>query len=559
MKIRLKRTNAGSPGDFKHEQEYPVIFFNKPVGLMELLSEAGLTFPSYCAGEGICGKCAVRVISGNVTISRPDKESELRDKGMLGEDEHLACQIIINDDCEIITGSEPDNNIYIPELTEAEGSFSIPKSNDVPAEEVSDLSYSILIDLGTTTIVFALVDHKTMSIIDTFACINRQRVYGSDVMSRIKAAVNGKLSDMRRLVMEDIKAGIDTLVYRNCIYGSKTQYTIGHNSGSDRILIAGNTVMLHILRGMDLAGLASYPFIPESLEEEDLTISELFDESIEFSEGERLKCMYSHVKVTVLPGLSAFVGADITAGLLSILHDDNSLSGDQSKLFVDLGTNAEMALFHDGRIYASSAAAGPAFEGGHISCGMGSIPGAVRKAWLQYGLWRYETIGRKKPTGICGSGLISAVAAALENGFISRDGNIRSAFHGRLDIVPGSVYISQDDIRAFQEAKSAICSGIEILIEKAGACADDIKTVYVSGGFGSGSDPDCIKKCGLIPKELKAEIITAGNTVIKGLFEYLRGKAAIEAVKWFKEIAVTYDLSMEKEFNDLYIRNMIFF
>jgi uncharacterized 2Fe-2S/4Fe-4S cluster protein (DUF4445 family) len=254
--------------------------------------------------------------------------------------------------------------------------------------------------------------------------------------------------------------------------------------------------MLHILLGVNPSSLAYSPFTPVFTEGKMVKASEL-----------KLGCN-KNCEVKVLPSLSAYIGADIVAGIASIYPDP----AHRNTLFIDLGTNGEIALITDGRIHCCSAAAGPAFEGANIEHGMGAVQGAIKS---YNGPGNYKTIGDSKPLGICGSGLIDVVAALIETGHIKSDGYMESNFvivSPAESGTPGGIYLTPRDVREIQLAKSAIVSGINILVQLAGLSINEIDALYLAGGFGNYVDTESAVKTGIIPSGLREKIIPVGNT-----------------------------------------------
>lgn len=306
---------------------------------------------------------------------------------------------------------------------------------------------------------------------------------------------------MQALIRQDLAEGIVSLLK-------------SADAPIEQIVIAGNTTMLHLLRGYDCRGLSAWPFQPVSLDFEELSTAELLGESPLVG-----NCLLKETKVTLIAGISAFVGADITAGLWGCGMNRN----EKPHLFLDLGTNAEMAVGNKEGMLVSSAAAGPAFEGGQLSCGTGSIPGAVRDVRIQYGLIRYETIGRKPPVGICGSGLVSAISEMRKKRMMDDTGRLSPRYaSGGLEIIPGKIVITQADIREYQKARAAIRAGLEILVENAGYRMEEIEALELAGGFGSQLDIAKAAGAGLIPEELAERVHILGNAVIAGLCMYIQ-------------------------------------
>ncbi len=318
----------------------------------------------------------------------------------------------------------------------------------------------IAIDLGSTTLAFCLVNLSTGEKSVPLLSENHQRLYGADVMTRIRAAISGKEKDLLLRIKEDLRDGIAALLSEQHISKKNIK----------AISIAGNTTMLHLLRGYPCAGLASYPFQPVTLKEEHLTARDLFSkEDLPVPED---------ADVTILPGISAFVGADIVAGLYALDLDKTS----RKALFVDLGTNSEMALLFNGKIFTASAAAGSAFE----------------------------RIARQQLEGV-GTDIIAKCASLLKNGTLDPTGLL----HGN------NPFFSQQDIRDIQLAKAAIYAGIETLLSHADLSAEEVDTLYLAGTFGEKLDLNAAIEIGLIPAGCKGRIQACGNTSLSGAARFL--------------------------------------
>lgn len=484
-----------------------------PESFLSILRREQIYFPLYCGGRGTCGKCRIRVTEGDLPITTEDRaffsEAELQAGFRLG------CQAVITAPCSItFEEKQREKDFYVPSSQSAGQIFSgkseskgsdrqSAKDKSVKASVASgSVGQSIAIDIGSTTIVMVLVHTDSGQIIREYRGLNHQRSYGTDVMARIRAAIeDGQGKEMQAIIRQDLAEGI-------------TQLLQSVSEPIEQIVIAGNTTMLHLLRGYDCRGLSAWPFQPVNLDFEELSTAKLLGES-PLVENSLLK----ETKVTLMAGISAFVGADITAGLWGCGMAGN----EKPHLFLDLGTNAEMAVGNRECMIVTSAAAGPAFEGGQLSCGTGSIPGAVRDVTVQYGLVRYETIGRRPPVGICGSGIVSAISEMRRSGIMDNDGRLKGRYaSGGLQIVPGKIVITQADIREYQKARAAIRAGMEILVENAGYRMEDIEALELAGGFGSQLDIAKAVGAGLIPEELADRVHILGNAVITGLCSYIR-------------------------------------
>lgn len=456
--------------------------------LLDILRQHDVYFPLYCGGGGYCGKCLIQVKDGWLPVTGADRQ--YLTEGQIKAGYRLGCQAVITESC-----------VLEPIKAMDEQDFFVPSSIEV-REEDAMTRLGIAVDIGTTTIAMVLVNLDDGNICGQYTGLNHQRSYGTDVMLRIQAASAGKGSELQKMIRRDLAKG-----FRNLIEGT--------DGIIESIAVAGNTTMLHVLRGYDCSGLGGYPFHSVSLDFEKISADELLGSSFLNFETEKLE----HTEVILLPGISAFIGADITAGLLGC----GIWQSEKPRLFLDLGTNAEMVVGCREKLLAASAAAGPAFEGGQLSCGTGSIAGAIKDIKIQYGLVRYETIGRRPPVGICGTGLIAGMAELLKNKQMDSDGTLIQRYTSEgFQIVPGRIAISQQDIREFQKAKAAIRSGLDILVSSAGYNMEDIVSFELAGSFGSRMNVQYAVDTGLIPEELSDRVHVLGNAVITGLIGYLR-------------------------------------
>lgn len=474
------------------------ISLKEPEAFLSILRREKIYFPLACGGRGTCGKCRIRVIRGHLPAT--DEDQHFFTERELQEGYRLGCQAIITESCEIsFQELQKETGFFVPSTQTANVMDATKDKNRLQGVSENH-GWSIAVDIGSTTIVMVLVHSDTGQIVREYCGLNHQRSYGADVMARIQAAVDGQGKEMQALIRQDLAEGLMALL------GTMDE-------DIDQIVIAGNTTMLHLLRGYECSRLASYPFQPKNLNFETLSTEELLGRC-PLLDNSQLK----NTKITLMAGFSAFVGADIVAGIWGC----GMMQEEKPHLFLDLGTNAEMAVGNKDGLIVSSAAAGPAFEGGQLSCGTGSIPGAVRDVHIQYGLVRYETIGKKKPVGICGTGLVAAVAEMRRCGILDDSGRLNRRYAARgLEIVPGKIVITQADIREYQKARAAIRAGLEILVEKSGYRMEEIQSLELAGGFGSQMDILKAVDAGLIPESLKDRVHVLGNAVIRGLCAYI--------------------------------------
>jgi len=391
-------------------------------------------------------------------------------------------------------------------------------------------AYGIAIDIGTTTIALELYDVLSGDKIASYSMINGQRKFGADVLSRIKAASEGRLNELCASVRGDLKAGAAELCSRGGVEASSVR----------RAFISGNTTMLHLLMDINCRSLGLFPFTPAFVESVDFPGREVF--------GDALDC-----KTTLLPGISTYVGSDISAGVVCC-------GGDGKNLLIDLGTNGEMAYYYRESVLCTSTAAGPAFEGGNISCGMAAVPGAIAKAVWENGGFTVTAIDGKTPAGICGSGVLDIGAQLVKNALIDETGSIDESFpdEGVPVASEQGVFFTQKDVRELQLAKSAVRAGIEVLLDEAGVTFDEVDAVFLAGGFGYKADPASAEAIGLIPGKLVKKIIPVGNSSLGGCVKALLDVKAQGDIEGVCLRAREMNLSNDPRFNDLFMENMYF-
>lgn len=415
--------------------------------------------------------------------------------------------------------------------------------------------HGVSIDIGTTTLAAYLYDLADGKLMKTASCLNPQKGYGADVISRIDYASQSaeNLFKLQKCITEKI---MDLL------------FDLSDSIRDIKIVsIAGNTTMMHLLCGINPAAIATAPFIPVTLTSRICYAREIFP-------GLTHEIDFDPVCI-LLPSISGYVGADITAGILTCNMDLD----EKAQILIDIGTNGEIAMSCSGRIIACSTAAGPAFEGASITCGMGGVSGAIDKVFYRNRVIEFTTISGESPVGICGSGIVAAVAALLESGVIDETGR----FEDELEQIPEplrknitkiknemayvfvsneegipQVYLTQKDIREIQNAKAAVCAGIRLMIEQSGFTPADIENVYIAGGFGNFLDVGHAFSIGLLPGELRGKAKMVGNTSGTGASLCLLNYEMIERSEKISRKAVYYELSSDKRFTDLYIDAMLF-
>ncbi len=362
------------------------------------------------------------------------------------------------------------------------------------------------IDIGTTTVAGYIYKFPDCELKKSLCVPNPQAEFGADVISRIEHFKNGGGKDLQDAVLKAIREITD---------GFKI----------DKYVISANTTMQYLLVGKDPISLGIAPYVADDL------FGKWYDN------------MY------IMRSQSSYVGSDVVSGVLSsgMYKKDNSL-------LIDIGTNGEMVLKINDKMICCSTAAGPCFEGAGISCGAQAIDGAINSVYLENGEIKYTTIGDEKPVGICGTGLIDAISCLLKTGIIDETGYMEEDYY----FCDSDVFISLEDIRKFQLAKSAIRSGIDTLMNYAKITASQIDNFYIAGGFGSFLNIESAVSVGLIPEDLKDKAVPIGNGAGMGASMILLNKDFIKTTEELADSMETVMLSDSEFFMDKYIENMMF-
>ncbi len=465
--------------------------------ILEALARAGIAVSAPCGGLGRCRKCAVRA-TGALACE---------DGARLDEQTVLACRTRLAGDARVCL-SESKAEIL---------QTGISTGNETDGEA----GLGVSVDVGTTTLAAYLVERSTGRVLASDARLNPQRPHGADVISRLSFAIEGE--ENAALLQREILAAIDEM--------TRSMLERVERAGEEircRALV-GNTVMMHLLGGYPARSLAFAPFTP--------AYTALHEK------------MLGGVR-TILGGcISGYVGADTLAAALACGLDERG----ENAMLIDIGTNGEIMLKKDGRYFACSCAAGPAFEGAHIACGTGAVAGAIDHARIENGEIVYTTIGGGEATGVCGSGLIDLTAALLERGDVTPMGRM-----GEDVRLSGRVYLARSDIREVQLAKAAIASGIRILAEQAGAALADIEKVYLAGGFGNFIGLDSACRIGLLPAELREKIVPVGNAAGSGSVRLLVSERARRRAEALRQATRCVELAATPDFNDVYTDELLF-
>ena len=500
--------------------------------LLQLLVKNGVYISAACGGAGKCGKCKVRFMEHPTPITADDEVCLSKEE--LEDGWRLSCLSYPEADCLVEVASDDESDFAI---------VSDYQDQKKHVDDITEDAYDIAIDIGTTTIAINLISKTSKEVCRTHTTINRQRAYGADVISRIQASVDGKGPELRESIQNDLLDGITEVVKEEGISPSLV----------DRIAIAGNTTMGHLLMGYTCESLGVFPFTPVNIGTIHVTFAELFAGAAKEETG------FEQAKIVLLPGISTFVGADISAGMLSCNMDQT----EGPCLLLDLGTNGEMAIGKAGNYMVTSTAAGPAFEGGNISCGMGAVKGAISGVTIENGKVTLETIGDRPPVGLCGTGVLETVYELLQDELIDETGVLDDEYFDdgfELAKTPEGEPISftQQDIREIQLAKSAVRAGLETLLLRYGVTYDDIEKVFLAGGFGYRIDLEKTIGIGLIPEELRDKIEAVGNSSLGGAGKFLMEADAQERINKMMEECAEVALSTDKDFIQFYTDYMFF-
>lgn len=414
--------------------------------------------------------------------------------------EELACRFII----------DPDIVVETYEKSEILSETGIKNSGEKTA------NMCLALDIGTTTLAMALVSLDNKSAVKTITATNPQTAFGADVITRIEYCQKNGVKGLNEALITQINSMIKDL---------DTDFV-------DTMYVSGNATMLHLFFGVDCSSIGTAPYTPVFLDIKREKASNLGLQGIK--------------NIVSLPSISSFVGADIVAGLEFIgLPEENKYN-----LLIDLGTNAEVVLYSSESGVATAAAAGPCFEGANIKCGMSATEGAICEFKLDYGHSTVKTISEKSPRGICGTGLIDIISQLLKNDIIDETGYMEEDY-----VLADNVYLSPDDVRQYQLAKSAVYSAVCALMKNMGIDFTDISKMYISGGFSSEINVLNAVNSGLLPRELTDKAVTINNSSLQGTVKYACGGADINR---FTNMIKYIDLSSDENFSEFFINNMTF-
>ncbi|MGQ3685247.1 MAG: ASKHA domain-containing protein [Candidatus Loosdrechtia sp.] len=527
----------------------------KGATILEAARMLGVPIEGPCGGMGRCGKDIVQVKINNklnnVLACRTQIETNieviipLHEQDPLKTVEGFSAADVMKGGINSIVGKEV--------VADSRGCCITKVSLDDKIVSIGDgdtmtKSYGIALDIGTTTLVASLIDLYSGKVLEYASLLNPLVSYGHDVMSRIKYAASWE--DGLRAMHRELITGINLLIETLCAKSNVRPENICQLTG------AGNTTMQHIFLNREIKGIGEYPYKAEVLD-----VCTTTAESLGIG-------IAKYASVTTFPCISAYVGGDIVSGLLVVNPGDTEFPA----LFLDIGTNGELVLLLNGRIVASSTAAGPCFEGMTISSGMRAAEGAIERVSLEKEPF-WGVIGSGTPKGICGSGLLDLVSELVRTGLVNSRGRLQNRNSEtaanyknylfekngkRYFQLAAGVSVTQEDIRQVQLAKAAIRAGVEILFNKCNVKPEDMKTVIVAGAFGYHLKEECLFRTGFFPALKNARIFFVGNSSLEGAIRLLLNKELVNKATHIARTARVVELSHVPEFESTFIREISF-
>ena len=525
-----------------------------------VLQKYNTAFYAPCGGNGTCGKCRIR-IRGEISepnerelafLSEEDRKNDVRLACMcrlLGEFEIMPTEMKM----QVQLHSKTVSYTPAPMLTmEKNGDETVFFCDGAERfrEKDAQANLGLAVDIGTTTVAMYLCDMEKGKIVASAGMKNPQSIYGADVISRMDKIMKDEslLAVQQKAVCDAIHANVCAMCEENGLRETDIRAAV----------ICGNTVMQHIAAGINPVSIGVAPFHAPTL----------FGE--EYNAHSIGLLSNPNAIVYFAPCFASYVGGDIACGMIAAGLDQCR----ERVLFVDVGTNGEIGLSTENGLYFCSAAAGPAFEGAHIACGMPGISGAIGKVFVRDGKILYETVDGAPAIGICGSGVIDAVAVMLKTGLLDETGLIAEEdeagdFASYIDEDEDgntvfmldkekNIFICARDIREIQLAKAAVCAGADTLLHNAGISADDLDRVVIAGGFGSHLRAESMCRIGMLPTSESKKFEFIGNAAGMGAVVVLLGKEPREAAKTVCAKSEYTELSGCEYFMEKYIDEMMF-
>jgi uncharacterized 2Fe-2S/4Fe-4S cluster protein (DUF4445 family) len=534
--------------------------------LLEAARQAGAFIAAPCDGSGTCGKCRVK-IPGEQRQNFKEAPHEWLTEAERAAGWALACQSTVHGDLQVEPDQCADDDLKILSEGQSVGvelDSWITKTFDAStaqttvnaggaflATETGDTTrslFGVAVDIGTTTLVVALIDLRDGRELSVASSLNPQARHAQDVLSRIKL---GSQPGGLQLLQGELIAELNRLISEAA---AESNVPVRHIYEA---VLSGNTTMLHLATGTNPASLGKYPYTPALQCGRHVRAAEIG------------LAIAPQGQVYLPPIMSAYVGADITSGILATKLAE--LRG--VTLFVDIGTNGEMVLAVNGQLTATSTAAGPAFEGMNIACGMRASRGAIEMVSLSGNSIEIKTIGNAPPVGLCGSGLLDVVGELAAHGGVDKNGRFQSNGHlpnrpwkdqfGSLDgklffRIADPVYLSQKDVRQVQLAKAAVRAGIELMLRANGLAAAQVDRVLIAGSFGFHLRTANLIHLGLLPREFNDRVEFVGNTSKSGARAFLLNRRLRDELKQLVQRVRVLELANDPAFEKTFVQALSF-
>ncbi len=582
MKVTLKQ--KGRPDRILAGHEGQTLF--------SLLVNEGVYLDAPCAGRGYCGKCRVGA-SGGLSPAGEQELEILKDE----PGRRLACQARLTGDAVVEIAAqtrfssvkglgeaelyEPDSPLRLIELArpDRQDGTDLMTRHDISRASIRVLNelarldidrqvgwglvwerellkvypeaerpreiLAAAVDVGTTGLAAALIDVERGEVVAQATALNPQTSCGGDVISRITMADEGpdRAAHLQKLVVDGI-----SVLLREAAGPERTGRIMS-------LAVSGNTTMIYLLAGIQPKGLAQAPYRP------------VVTRSLDLSHLAPVLGLDGEARIFTAPNISAYVGGDISAGMLAAGLKNRP----GTVLYIDIGTNGEIVVSHQGRLVATSCAAGPALEGMNIIRGQRATPGAVDSFAMKEDYdFKFTTISDAPPTGICGSGLIDLTAALVGRGLIDKTGRLRvpadapasapwreALGRGRF-VLAGDVFFDQKDVRQVQLAKGAIAAGIEMLLDRLGLGPGDLDEIIIAGAFGFHLKPESLKAISLIPPAYDGPVRFVGNSSLAGAARMLLTPGAVKALDALAAETTVLELGFDPRFQTVFLRHLGF-
>ncbi|MBI5689549.1 MAG: DUF4445 domain-containing protein [Verrucomicrobia bacterium] len=512
--------------------------------LSEVLARRGQPLNTRCGGRGLCSGCEVRVRTGDVRALRGGPTAAV-------DGVTRACQVRLPDAGEVVLELPARSLLRHEPAVVSEFQVRIPWARD---PLLPSARYGAAVDIGTTTVALVLCDLREGNVVAEASAFNAQIRHGEDVLTRIQlcSTDRGAVARLQRAVVAET---IQPLLESACTQAGIARREVGG------MTVAANTTMLHLLAGVDPTPMGTHPFTPVFLEHRVLAPAGL---GLAFG-GE-------DAEIHLLPGPAAYVGADLAAGMVAtgLGYDEGPV------LLVDVGTNGEIIAKVGERLVGCATAAGPAFEGAGLSCGVRGVRGAIERVRLQGDPYRAECEvigGEGRPIGLCGSAYVDFLWEGRRAGILGPNGRFTTEFVARaggavvadewgrkLQLHPlgasGPVWVSEVDVARLLQAKAAIAAGISTLLGLIGTEPARVRRVYLAGGFGLHLSLEHAIGCGLLPGFVPEQIEVVGNTSLGGAFLVLNDRSLLREMAALCRRMEAVELNLQPGFEDTYIDHL---